>query len=178
MRNFSITTGLAGIVLVSLALAAGGCASPPRLHVDTADEPVTCTSFGWLEKSQWASITEQRLRAEIMEALAGKGYTTDEEAPDCRVSGVIFVGARPGSPVRVGLGAGSWGGNTGGSVGVSMPMGGGARTVGNLAIDVIDIARNAEVWRGTLENAFATGEPTPEQVSGAVAQVLAEFPRR
>ena len=178
MRNVSLSAGLVGVTLVSLALVAGGCASPPRLHVDTADEPVTCTSFGWLGKGQWASITEQRLRAEVMEVLAGKGYVTDEEAPDCRVSGVIFTGARPGSPVSVGLGAGRWGGNTAGSVGVSMPMGGGARTVGNLAIDVIDIALAAEVWRGTLENAFPTAEPTPEQISGAVAQVLAEFPRR
>ncbi|MFU8820107.1 MAG: DUF4136 domain-containing protein [Gammaproteobacteria bacterium] len=166
------------MALVSLVLAAGGCASPPRLHVDTAGEPLACTSFGWLEQGQWASITEQRLRAEVMQVLAAKGYATDEEAPDCRVSGVIFSGARPGSPVRVGLGAGRWGGNTGGSVGVSMPVGGGSRTVGNLAIDVIDVARAAEVWRGTLENAFPTAEPRAEQISGAVAQVLAEFPRR
>jgi len=175
MRNFSLS---AGMVLVVLALATGGCAAPPRLHVDTADEPLTCTSFGWVEKGEWASITEQRLRAEVMEVLAAKGYATDGEGPDCQVSGVIFTGARPGSPVSIGLGAGRWGGNTGGSVGVSMPMGGGTRTVGNLAIDVIDIARAAEVWRGTLENAFPTAEPTPEQIRGAVAQVLAEFPRR
>jgi hypothetical protein len=177
MRNFSVSAGLVGVTLVSLALAAG-CAAPPRLHVDTADEPVTCTSFGWLEKSQWASITEQRLRAEVMQVLAGKGYATDGEAPDCQVSGIIFTGARPGSPVSIGVGAGRWGGNTGGSVGVSMPMGGGSRTVGNLAIDVIDIGLAAEVWRGTLENAFPTAEPTSEQISGAVVQVLAEFPRR
>lgn len=178
MRNFSMTTALAGMALVSLALAAGGCAAPPRLHVDTADEPLACTSFGWLETGQRASIAEQRLLAEVMRALAGKGYALDEEAPDCRVSGVIYTGARPGSPVRVGIGAGSWGGGFGGSVGVSLPVGGGARTVGHLAIDVIDIARNAEVWRGTLENAFPTPEPTSEQISGAVDQVLAEFPRR
>lgn len=168
--------GLAGAVAVVLA---AGCASAPRLYVDRADEALACERFGWLQhEGRPASIAEQRLRAEVGRALAAKGYEVDDPAPDCLVSGVIFTGARPGSPVSVGLGAGRWGGSFGGSVGVSVPVGGGSRTVGNLAIDVIDVAQNAEVWRATLEAAFRTPEPSAEEMATAVGKVLEEFPRR
>lgn len=166
-------------LVVGIALAAAACATAPKLHVDAADEPLTCGSFGWLETPERpASIVEQRVRAEVMRTLQAKGYAEDSEGPDCLVSGVIYAGARPGSPISVGVGAGRWGGSFGTSVGVSVPVGGGTRTVGNLAIDVIDVAQNAEVWRGTLENAFRTPEPTSEEVGGAVRTILEAFPGR
>jgi hypothetical protein len=160
-------------------LLTAGCTTTPRLYVDTADEPLECTTFAWLENADRpASIAEQRIRAEVMRTLAARGYLEVTSDPDCLVSGVIYTGTRPRSPVSVGLGAGRWGGSFGGSVGVSVPVGGGSRTVGNLAIDVIDVDRNAEVWRGTLEAAFATPEPTSEDIAGAVVKVLEAFPRR
>ena len=166
-------------LVVGIALAAAACATAPKLYVDAADEPLTCGSFGWLELPERpASIAEQRIRTEVMRTLQAKGYAEDNEGPDCLVSGAIYAGARPGSPVSVGVGAGRWGGSFGTSVGVSVPVGGGTRTVGNLAIDVIDVARNAEVWRGTLESAFRTPEPTSEEVGGAVRKVLEAFPSR
>src|SRR5690606_37042154 len=135
----------AAVALGMLLLA--GCATAPQLYVDTADEPFDCGSFAWLENpARPASIAEQRVRGEVMRALQAKGYTEDGASPDCRVSGAIYTGDRPGSPVSVGLGAGRWGGSFGGSVGVSVPVGGGRRTFGNLAIDVIDVGLNAEVW--------------------------------
>lgn len=159
-------------------LLTAGCATTPKLYVDTADEPLECTTFSWLENEQPASIAEQRLRAEVMQTLAARGYLEVTSDPDCLVSGVIYTGTRPRSPVSVGLGAGRWGGSFGGSVGVSMPVGGGAKKFGNLAIDVVDVERNAEVWRGTLESAFATPEPTSDEIAGAVGEVLEAFPRR
>lgn len=169
-------TCLAGAASILLA---AGCATTPKLYVDTADEPLACTTFAWLEHSdQPASLAEQRLRAEVMQSLSSRGYLEVTADPDCLVSGVIYTGTRPRSPVSVGLGAGRWGGNFGGSVGVSLPIGGGSRTVGNLAIDVIDVSENAEVWRGTLEAAFTTRDPNAEDIAGAVAKVLEAFPRR
>jgi hypothetical protein len=160
-------------------LLTAGCTTTPRLYVDTADEPLECTTFAWLENADRpASIAEQRIRAEVMRTLAARGYLEVTSDPDCLVSGTIYTGARPGSPVSVGVGAGRWGGSFGGSVGVSMPVGGGSRTYGNLAIDVIDVALNAEVWRGTLEGAFRSPEPGSDEVGGAVSRVLAEFPDR
>lgn len=169
-RRGLLAAGALGMLLVA------GCATTPQLYVDAADEPPACGSFAWLETPERpASIAEQRVRTEVMRVLLAKGYSEDDAAPDCRVSGAIFTGDRPGSPVSVGVGAGRWGGSFGGSVGVSMPVGG-RRTVGNLAIDVIDVDQNAEVWRGTLENAFRTPEPTSGEVSEAVQRILEEFP--
>lgn len=178
MHNHLIHAALGCLGLVSAVMLAG-CAAPQRLYIDSADEPLRCTRFGWVQAGTGpTSITEQRIRSEVMQALAAKGYTEDEESPDCLVVGKIFTGSRPASPVNVGVGAGSWGGSFGGSVGVSMPMGGGARAVGNLAIDVIDVELNAEVWRGTLEGAFPTPNPASDQVGAAVRTVLDKFPPR
>jgi hypothetical protein len=177
MKTSQVSRASAGLALAAVFLVAAGCATAPKLYVDRTDEPLDCRSFGWLEKPERpASIAEQRVRTEVMRALGAKGYEVDSESPDCLVSGLIFTGARPGSPVSVGVGAGRWGGSFGTSVGVSVPVGGGARTVGNLAIDVIDVEKNAEVWRGTLEGAFRTPEPTSDEVGAAVNQVLEGFP--
>jgi hypothetical protein len=163
---------------VTVALSVAASAAAPRTYVDTADEPFACSRFGWLDHERPTSIAEQRVRAEAMRALEAKGYAVESESPDCLISGVIFTGARPASPVSLGVGAGRWGGRSGGSVGVSVPVGGGARTVGNLAIDVVDVERNAEVWRGTLEGAFRTPDPTSDQVGDAVQRLLEKFPSR
>jgi len=167
---------LAGAASMTLA---AGCATTPKLYVDAADEPIECTTFAWLEHpDRPAPIAEQRLRTEVLRTLETRGYLEVTSDPDCLVSGVIYSGTKPGSPVNVGVGAGRWGGSFGGSVGVSLPVGGGSKKVGNLTIDVIDVARNAQVWRGTLESAFATAEPTSDDIAGAVVQVLEAFPRR
>ncbi len=166
-------------LLVGTVFFMSACAVAPKLHVDTLDASLDCTTFAWAETpDRPASIAEQRLRAEVMDALARKGYAASEANADCLVHGMIYTGVRPSSPVSVGLGAGRWGGSFGGSIGVSVPVGGRARTVGNLAIDVIDLDLNAEVWRGTLKNAFATPEPDAAEIGAAVKQVMAEFPSR
>ena len=178
MHNHLVRAALPCLVLAAAAILSG-CAAPTRLYVDTADEPLRCTRFGWIQAGGGpTSIVEQRIRSEVMQALTAKGYAEDEESPDCLVTGKIFTGSRPASPASVGVGAGSWGGSFGGSVGVSLPIGGGARSVGNLAIDVIDVELNAEVWRGTLEGAFSEPDPTSDQVGAAVRLVLEQFPPR
>lgn len=166
---------LAGLALGVAVLA--GCAATPKLSVDSLDQPWPCGSVAWMGEAGQvpASLVEQRLRGYVLEGLRARGYVIDEAQPDCLVHGVVFTGVRPGSPVSVGVGAGSWGGNVGGSVGVSLPLGGSRRT-GNVAIDVIDAAANAQVWRGTLENAFPAPEPDAAELSGAVEQVLASLP--
>ena len=177
MRN-NIARLQAPIVVATLsALLCGACVSPPKLYVDQADGEIRCRSFAWLEVPERpASIAEQRVRAEVLKTLEGKGYPTEVEEADCWVSGLIFSGVRPGSPVSLGVGAGSYGGSFGTSIGVNVPVGGGRREVGNLAIDIVDIEQNAEVWRGTLEGAFRSPEPTSDQIGGAVREVLEAFP--
>jgi hypothetical protein len=170
-----IAPGFAAVAGISLMLAA--CASGPTLLVDSADEPFHCSSIAWLESAGLpASIAEQRLRNEAMMQLAELGYAEDTEAPDCLVTGGLFSGSRPTSPASVGVGAGRWGGSFGTSVGVSLPVGG-TRSVSNLAIDVIDRERNVEVWRGTLQSAFRTPDPTAAEMAQAVRTILVAFPR-
>lgn len=162
---------------LGVAALLAGCATAPKLAVDTLDEPWRCARVAWMDVADRpASIAEQRVRAEVMRVLETRGYAVDEEAPDCLVSGLIYTGARPGSPVNVGLGAGRWGGSFGGSIGISLPLGGGPRTYGNLAVDFIDLELNAQVWRGTLEAAFPTPEPDDAQVAAAVQSILASLP--
>lgn len=173
-----VPCGIKTLVGTCALVFASACATTPKAYVDVAEESPDCERFAWLEMSERpASLDEQRLREEVMGALQAKGYAVDAADPDCRVSGVIFSGDRPGSPVSVGLGAGRWGGSFGGSVGISLPLGG-KKTVGNLAIDVIDVERNAQVWRGTLEDAFRGPDPEPEALRAAVQQLLETFPRR
>lgn len=163
-------------VLGAAALLAG-CATSPSLSVDTLDEPWRCARIAWMDVADRpASIAEQRVRDQVMQALEARGYAVDEATPDCLVSGLIYTGARPGSPVSVGLGAGRWGGSFGGSIGISLPLGGGPRSYGNLAVDFIDLELNAQVWRGTLEAAFPTPEPDEAQVAAAVQSILASLP--
>jgi hypothetical protein len=177
MRNNIARLQAPAFVATLSALLCAACASPPKLYVDRADGEIRCRSFAWLEVPERpASIAEQRVRAEVLKTLEAKGYPTAVEEADCWVSGLIFSGSRPGSPVRLGVGAGSYGGNFGTSIGVNVPVGGGRREVGNLAIDIVDIKQNAEVWRGTLEGAFRSPEPTSDQIGDAVRQILEAFP--
>jgi hypothetical protein len=165
------------LATATAALFAAGCATAPKAIVDTADEPWACETFAWLEADRAVSIAEQRVRNEVAARLEDKGYRKVEASADCLVAGEIFTGTRAQSPVSVGIGAGRWGGNVGGSVGVSMPVGG-PRTIGNLAIDVVDAARKAEVWRGTLEGAFRKADPGADEVAAAVTRLMEEFPAR
>jgi hypothetical protein len=159
------------------ALLVAGCAAAPKAIVDTADEPWACETFAWLEAERAVSIAEQRVRNEVAARLEEKGYRKVDASADCLVAAEIFTGTRSQSPVSVGLGAGRWGGSVGGSVGVSMPVGG-PRTIGNLAIDVVDASRKAEVWRGTLEGAFRKADPGAEEITAAVALLMEQFPAR
>jgi hypothetical protein len=165
------------LAIAAAALVAAGCATPPKAIVDSADEPWACGTFGWLDPDRTASILEQRIRNEVAAGLEAKGYRKVDASPDCLVAAGMVSGVRSRSPVSVGVGAGSWGGNVGGSVGVSMPVGG-ARENRNLAIDVVDAARRAEVWRGTLEGAFREPDPGAEEIAAAVALLLEQFPAR
>lgn len=178
-RHRNLPSRKRALLAAAIAALVAGCAASPKLSVDSAGQPITCQTVAWLEtQGRPASIIEQRIRADAMQTLASLGYTEDAENPDCLVSGTVFVGSRPGAPASVGLGMGRWGGSSSSSVGVSMPVGGGTRTVGNLAIDVIDVERNAEIWRGTLENAFPTSDPSLDEIGFAVRRVLSSFPLR
>ena len=81
------------------------------------------------------------------------------------------------SPVRIGVGVGSWGGNAGGSVGVSSSS---VRNYkeGTLVVHAIDNARNAEVWQGRISTRITQGSLEPAAVNTVVATAMRDFPAR
>lgn len=161
------------------ALVLAGCASAPRLYVEEAAEPPACSQFGWfMPGDQPETFVDQRMRTEVMGTLAAKGYAVAGEDPDCLVAYRLVTETRSRSGPSVGLGMGGGSGRVGGGVGVSLPMGESSSASGRLSLDVIDAARNAQVWSGTLDKATRSAEPTVEEIRAAVQQILAAFPDR
>jgi len=169
--------GAAGGAAGLITLLLGGCATAPEVIVDSGAAPVACERMAWfIVEEQTETLTDQRMRAEVMAQLAAKGYEVSDPEPDCLVAYrlVTRTDYRPGPSVGIGMGGSS--GRVGGGVGVNVPVGESARALGTLSLDVIDAARNAQLWSGTLERATRSAEPEGEEIRAAVAQILAAFP--
>jgi len=168
--------------LVAIAAATAGCASAPSspVRVDVAESGLPkCQSFDWLPTAQQpASFTEQRVKTAVMAQLKQKGYTETTAKPDCRVTYVLDVHERPRQKPNVGVGAGGGSGGLGGGIGVSLPIGKRNEQAGTFTIDVVDAAKNAQVWSGSLDASFAKAELNEDEAQEVVAKVLERFPDR
>ncbi len=164
----------------ALALLAGCAATSPSVRVDKADVDLSkCRTFDWLPASKdAASLTEQRVRKAVMQALEEKGYAQASDKPDCRITYVLETQERPKQKPSIGVGGGGGSYGVGGGVGVSIPIGEKDKHVGEFSLDVIDVASNAQIWQGALDAAFQAAEPTEEEAQDLVEKVLAEFPDR
>ncbi len=167
----------AGVTLLA------GCASmQPRspVRVDMAETGLpSCKTFAWNPTAQQpASLTEQRMQREIMAQLKEKGYSESKDKADCRVSYVLDVHEVPRGKPNVGVGAGGGSGGIGGGIGVSLPIGKRNQQSGTFTIDVIDAAKNAQVWSGSLDASFAKAELNDDEAREVVAKVLERFPDR
>jgi hypothetical protein len=178
--------------VISLALGAatltGGCTSPaprPQSMRDSKADFNSFKTFGWVAMSadasgQPLSILDSNIRAAIATELKGKGYgeAAAGTIPDLRIE---YETARAekikSSPFRIGIGVGSYGGSSGGSIGASSS---GVKNVneGTLIVRAIDSARNAEVWTGSVSRELGKGNVEPALVQSAVAELLREFPAR
>lgn len=174
-------------MVMTVALCAA-CASTPKVHVDQ-DSHVSFANyktFAWLEPkladaadatAKVATLASQRVHASVTAALQAKGYALDEVHPDVRVSYVLNVYQRPKqSGMRIGLGAGGGSGNVGGGVGVSLPVGKRNETVGAMTVNVIDAARNEQVWVGSYEVVLSGNAATDADVQGLTDAILAKYP--
>jgi hypothetical protein len=178
---------------VLLGAAALGCASgaPPGTSSTTAPgtDVAAYTTFAWQaagDPSQGpVTILDANIQQAIRERLLEKGYQEVATDPDLRISferttAVVEKASKP-SPVRIGVGVGSWGGPIGGGVGTSVPVGrsGGAVTEQEtrLTIRAVDPKANREVWIGS-----STGEIAEDLEKGAIEKIvagtLAEFPKK
>jgi len=178
-------------VLVAFAVTGlvAGCASPPPKPETMRDPSVNFSNFktfGWTAGGTTDGddaplrLLDANIRTAIVDVLKSKGY--DEApagtTPDLRIAFETASADKiENNPVRVGIGVGSWGGNTGGSVNVGSPS---IRsfTEGTLVVHAIDTARNAEVWQGRVSGKVTKGSVEPAAIHQAVGQAMADFPVR
>ena len=170
-------------LLTGAALLAGcaGMQSRSPVRVDMAESGLPdCQSFTWIPTAQQpASLTEQRVQREVMAKLKQKGYNeAAKESADCRVTYVLDLHEVPRSKPRVGVGGGGGSGGIGGGIGVSLPIGKRDEQAGTFTIDVVDAAKNAQVWSGALDASFAKAELNEDETREVVAKVLERFPDR
>jgi hypothetical protein len=181
------------VFALALLFVLGGCASggSSKTEVTTAPGAELPAYATFVVESSAApvggtnpplSIADANVRNAIRSRLAQKGYREAAQEPDLviRFETAPYVVEKVTSPVRIGLGVGSFGGPVGVGVGTSAPVGGGkvegaAQT--KLTIRAIDPSANQELWVGTTtglkpEHLDATG------ADAAVAETLADFPAR
>jgi Domain of unknown function (DUF4136) len=166
--------------ILLVAFLAAGCASPAsKVRVDKAETLPACGSFGWQSPSeQPASFTDQRVRDAALAALKTKGYPIVEDKPDCKLSYVLSTQEVAKSKPGVGVGVGGGSGGVGGGIGISLPIGKKKGESGTFTLDVIDTAKNAQIWSGALDATFEAHELTEAEAREVVERVLAEFPNR
>lgn len=167
--------------IIAAALVLSACATTQSsVRVDAGDADLSkCQTFDWLPASkEAASFTEQRVRAEVLSQMQAKGYTQSTDKPDCRITYVLATRERAKSKPSVGVGAGGGSGGVGGGIGVSLPIGRKDKYAGTFTLDVVDVAKNAQIWSGSLDAGFAAAELTEDEARGVVRKVLAEFPDR
>lgn len=117
------------------------------------------------------------MKGAVLARLKEKGYTEAEKA-DCRVTYVLDVHERPRNKPSVGVGAGGGSGGIGGGIGVSLPIGKRNEQAGTFTLDVVDAAKNAQVWSGSIDATFAKAELNEDEVREVVARVLEKYPDR
>jgi Domain of unknown function (DUF4136) len=174
---------------LGLAALVGGCASTPSTPQPMRDPQADFSAYrtiGWNagagdgKPGQAVSIVDGYIRSAITTELTRKGYTEAAAGttPDLYVEFETASAEKlKNNPFRVGIGVGSWGRNTGGSVGVSSPS---VKSVkeGSLVVHVVDTARKAEVWRSGISRELGKGNVQQAAVQSAVAELLRDFPAR
>lgn len=167
--------------LPAVLLALSACATPrPEVRVDKADADLSkCRTFDWRPvSSDAASFTDQRVRAAVLQRLEEKGYTLSTDKPDCQITYVLSTQDQPKPKPSVGVGVGGGSGGARGGIGVSLPIGRHKEQVGTFALDVVDVAQNAQIWSGAVDVAIQAREISGEEADEAVQLILAKFPDR
>lgn len=167
-------------VLLALLCACTAALAASKVRVDKAEGGLPqCQTFSWIATPGDAtSLTEQRVKAEVMKALQDKGYTEVADKPDCRIAYHFAASAeqRKSGP-SVGVGAGGGSGGLGGGIGINLPIGR-KKTPGTFTLDVVDASRNAQVWSGSLDTETKSAELSAGEAKSIVAKILDEYPDR
>ena len=164
-----------GFGLVGIAVSITGCSS---LSYDAQyDESVDFSAYetyGWIPRpddaTSYSTLLKQRVDRSVENELNAKGFSKANSDPDMiavyhlnterRVTGATID--------RWGYGYGRWGG--GGTVNYN------EYEEGTLFLDLVDAGRKEVIWRGTVNGAVGSGEPSQEDIDKVIGKLLAEFP--
>ncbi|HEY5808434.1 MAG TPA: DUF4136 domain-containing protein [Povalibacter sp.] len=174
--------GVRFLLIAFSAILAAGCAAPAsKVRVDTVEGQLpTCQTFSWnpAPTGDATSIADQRVRTAVMQTLKAKGYMEVPEKADCRIAYQLNTQQVAPAKPRVGVGMGGGSGGVGGGVGISLPIGKKKGERGTFTIDVIDSAKNAQVWSGAVDASFQATEISDEEAKAVAEEVLAKYPDR
>lgn len=165
-----------------------GCTTPsPPRHESQAVPGVDLASYGTFSLTNPAGASEAdppmrmldvNIRSALKAEMTKRGFREVEANPDLRIDYETTAQDKiKSSPVRIGIGMGSWGGNVGGSVGVSSSSVQSYQE-GRLIIHVADTAKNQEVWNGTVSGKVDRSSLDADAVARVVALAMESFPVR
>jgi hypothetical protein len=165
-----------------LGCASGGGAKSESTAAPDADVASLQTFAVQAPGEAPLSIADARIRDAIRAELGEKGYREVAQAPDLLVSfeaTEAIAEVHKESPVRIGVGMGSWGGPVGVGVGTSAPVGRGsvesvAKT--RLTIRAVDPTQNREVWLGEATREMDASFDS-SKIEQLVEAALSDFPK-
>ena len=166
---------LGSIVVCLLA----GCATQTQsVRVDQAEGGLpNCRTFAWhATPGDVTSLNDQRVRAAVMAKLKDKGYQEVADRADCRIAYHLTTREIPKAKPGVGVGVGGGSGGVGGGIGISLPIGRKSGFTGTFTLDVIDGAKNAQVWSGSLDAGLAAADIAEGEATDLASEVLSKFP--
>ncbi|MDH5255555.1 MAG: DUF4136 domain-containing protein [Gammaproteobacteria bacterium] len=176
------------LLALALFVAVAGCATAPApRHESQAAPGVHLAGYGTFSLASPAGdaggdpplrILDANIRDAIRAEMTRRGYREDDGNPDLRIDYETAAQDKVrSSPVRFGVGMGSWGGNVGGSVSMGTPSIESYQE-GQLVIHVADAAKNQEVWYGTVSGQVDRQKLDAVAVARAVALAMESFPAR
>jgi hypothetical protein len=174
------------LLVVAAALAACATTSTPerRSMQDPGADFGSYRSFAWRQPLAEGAddaplrMLDVNIRNAVTAELVKRGYAEDAAAPQFYVAyETAMTDKVKSSPVRFGIGMGSWGGNVGGSVSMGTPSVQNYQE-GELIVRAIDAGRNTEVWYGTVSGEVDRSKLDADAVARAVAVAMQDFPTR
>jgi hypothetical protein len=182
-------TRLKLLLLATCSLALVACASGPNVRTDMAPGVNMADFKTWgfysplaTDRGGHSSLTTQNLRTSVTREMNQAGFTYSDNNPDLLVNFGVATRNRTttGPSANVGVGYHT---RTSSGMGMGMSMSTNnvnTRTVtdGTLTIDMIDRARNEQVWTGSVSGELPRNASTssPDLIDRAVVAIFRQFP--
>lgn len=162
-------------------LAQLGCSSTPKNDYDLNYNFAPLKSFSQINPTQTADpLSAARIQQSIATALTTQGFVQQDDNADFLVTYGFRVDDKPkDSGFSIGLGAGSWGSSSGGSIGttVDVPVGSDTAKIQTIQIDILDPQTKQLIWRGSDKFSFDDGgKEKAQETNATVSKILAQFP--